>query len=71
MGEPVRHLMVCTYTDEQGRESLFECTECARRLMFDHERARLIIIKPGDEFALHNGSTGLVTLSAHLGGPGT
>lgn len=68
-----RHLMI--RTDENGAESLFECTveECGRRLVFDHARGRLVVLDHGSGSALHQGSTGLVALSGAMqwGSPGT
>ncbi len=57
-----RHLMM--RTDENGAESLFECTVdgCGRRLVFDHVGGRLVVLDPGSASALHQGSTGLVAL---------
>lgn len=59
-----RHLMICV--DSDGTESIFECTVagCGRRLVFDHVGARLKVLHPGSSSALHQGSTGLVAVTA-------
>jgi hypothetical protein len=59
-----RHLMICT--GGNGAQSYFECTVdgCGRRQILDHENACLTVVHPGSGSALHNGSTGLVALSA-------
>jgi hypothetical protein len=64
--EQERHLMV--RTDGNDAESHFECTvdTCGRELIFDHVAIRLVILKPGDASALHQGSTGLVALSGAI-----
>ncbi|HZC73891.1 MAG TPA: hypothetical protein VE442_24600 [Jatrophihabitans sp.] len=61
-----RHLMVCT--EGNGAQSYFECTVdgCGRELIFDHVEIELMILSPGDESALHQGSTGLVALSGAM-----
>lgn len=62
-----RHLMVCT--DGTDAESLFECTVsgCGRRLVFDHTRARVVVIDAGLSFVPHHGASGLASLSVGLG----
>ncbi len=59
-----RHLMICTGDD--GTRSHFECTVdgCGRSVLLDHTTTRLIVLTPGNEVVPHNGSTGLVALSA-------
>lgn len=62
-----RHLMVCV--DGDGAQSVFECTvaDCGRRLIFDHIGARLKVLHPGSGTALHQGSTGLASVTGAVG----
>ena len=64
-----RHLMLCT--DSNGDQSHFECmaADCGRKLIFDHVNVRLMVLTPGNPFAMHQGSTGGVGLSAELQSP--
>lgn len=58
-----RHVMV--RTEGNGVESLFECSVegCGRRLTFDHVDGRMTVLDRGYESALHQGSSGLASVS--------
>lgn len=51
-------------------DSVFECTVdgCDRRLVFHHRDGRSTVLAHGTPGALHQGSTGLVSLAGDLAG---
>jgi hypothetical protein len=51
-------------------ETLFECTAegCDRTMVIDRITGHLTVIDGGDDRALHYGSTGFVSMTAHVEG---
>ena len=58
-----RHVMV--RTESNGVECLFECSVegCGSRLTFDHIGGRMTVLDRRCESALHEGSSGLASVS--------
>jgi hypothetical protein len=59
-----RHEMLPIGSNES--ETLFECSVsgCGRRVVLHRRDVRLTVVMPGDEAALHSGSTGPIAVAA-------
>jgi hypothetical protein len=62
-----RHTLIVEESDD--RVTIFACINCVRRVLIDRVGRDYVILDLGDEWALHSGSTGpmSITVSAQPG----